>query len=126
MNRAGGKARGRIAKAFDCGSFGELTVCEISALSGLSESAIYARIKAGAKCSELCLRHIERKMRATKTRYTDAMYSTGSMAIHIAVKLVRDYPKKAPTAAQLQSAYGMSRATAYRWRDAMIDAGIQP
>jgi predicted DNA-binding transcriptional regulator AlpA len=126
VSRAGGELRGRIAKVFDCGSFGNLTVCEISAFSGRSERSIYARIKAGAKGSELCLRHIERKRSAPKTRYTDAMHSTGSMAIHIAVKLVRDYPKKAPTAAQLQSIYGMSRATAYRWRGAMIDAGIQP
>ena len=42
----------------------------------------------------------------------------------IAFRIGRQY-RNVPSAKQLQSDFGMSRATAYRWRRAFIAAGIQ-
>lgn len=49
-----------------------------------------------------------------------------SRCIELALRVVRAYPNRMPTVDSLQRTFGMSRATAYRWRAALLDAGVLP
>lgn len=55
-------------------------------------------------------------------RYRDAP-GRGSN-IEIAVRLARAFPDRPPTLDFLQQQFGMSRSTAYRWRQRWIAAGV--
>lgn len=63
------------------------------------------------------------------THYTENLYtgtpgcSTHSHAF-VACRMALWFPNTPPTVAQLMHQFGMSRATAYRWRRAMLDARL--
>ena len=42
-----------------------------------------------------------------------------------AVRIARHYGGRIPTVAQLRADFGMSRATAYRWRAAFLEGGAE-
>jgi hypothetical protein len=52
--------------------------------------------------------------------------STQTMCVTIAVRLVRAYGERIPSAAQIQSDFNCSRATAFRWRAALRDSLRNP
>lgn len=59
--------------------------------------------------------------------YRGAAYSpitcvSSHHGIHLAMRIALTYLARNPTAEELQSKFGMSRATAYRWVAAMRDA----
>lgn len=45
-----------------------------------------------------------------------------SVTLTAALRLVRTYGDRAPSIESLQADFGVSRATAYRWRAAFIDS----
>lgn len=47
---------------------------------------------------------------------------TAACAISFGIRLALAFPTRAPTVDELRSAFGVSRATAYRWRRAWLDA----
>ena len=114
--------RRRVATAHDCGEHGQLTVRQISAITGITEPVIYRRVQNGVT-GEGLLSPPKHGVRQPGS-YVDNAVSTGNLILHTAVKLAIAHRSKAPTIAHLREQYGMSRATAYRWRAAFIDAGL--
>jgi predicted DNA-binding transcriptional regulator AlpA len=100
------------AKKFCCGPYGRLTVKQICAISGMSDGAIRHRISSGFSGDKLLARRLPLGGKRKCDLYTDKPCQS---TIELAVKLARAYPTKPPTVRKLISAYGMSRATAYRW-----------
>lgn len=114
-------------RTHDCGTHGVLTTQQAAAKAGISATSVLQRVKAGLHGDDI-IEH-ERKPRDDyQTTYTDsAVHVTHGMAVNVAVRIVRDFPNRVPTAQELQQRFGMSRATAYRWRAAVADAyGAQP
>lgn len=57
--------------------------------------------------------------------YTDAVagaWGTSTITITIACRVAAAFPDRVPSVAELRARFGMSRATAYRWRAALRDA----
>lgn len=63
-------------------------------------------------------------MRPYGTKWSDDLpvARSANLMLTIAISIARRYPKTAPSVEALQSAFGMSRATAYRYRRAFLDA----
>lgn len=53
------------------------------------------------------------------THDSRAICGTTHITILTAVRIAKQYSHRLPTVAELMDAYGMSRATAYRWRSAL-------
>jgi predicted DNA-binding transcriptional regulator AlpA len=106
------RRRNYSAKKFCCGAHGRLTVKQICAISGMTNSAIRNRISSGFRGDALVAPRLALGGRRKCDLYTDKPCQS---TIELAVKLARAYPTKPPTVRRLISAYGMSRATAYRW-----------
>lgn len=49
-------------------------------------------------------------------------HTTGTLHIYMAFAIAARYPDRIPEARELQHEFSLSRATAYRWRRAMLDA----
>ena len=60
-----------------------------------------------------------RDYRDSLTRDSSQVAHSG---IHTAIAIAHRFTHHAPTVAQLREAFNMSRATAYRWRRAWLDA----
>jgi hypothetical protein len=54
-----------------------------------------------------------------RTRQVGLNQCTGN--VQMAIRVTRRFPHEIPSVQQLQDAFGMSRATAYRWRRALMD-----
>lgn len=66
-------------------------------------------------------------MKRRKQDWTlDASGSGYALTASTAFRIAMAHPKHAPAATVLVARYGMSLATAYRWRRAMLDAGWKP
>ena len=120
--------RGRIPKRHDCGHHGLLTAREISAISGVCESAIHQRIRNGVSGEALADPKSTTRPRGEAYTVRDAGVpaTTGITRVAVAVSICRRFPDAPPTVDLLRREYGMSRATAYRWRAAFVDAmGLQ-
>lgn len=66
---------------------------------------------------------LPRRRRQRAACYTEqAVHTTGHVAVQVALR----FAGRAPSVAQLREEFGMSRATAYRWRRAFLDALGQP
>lgn len=115
---------GRKPRRHDCGEHGWLTAGEIAERAGLSYSAINDRLRRGVKGAALlapATPHVRRRGTAV-TAWTDkGMHTCGSITIAAALRIVRLWPDRPPSVAQLRETFGVSRATAYRWRAAWID-----
>lgn len=59
-------------------------------------------------------------------RYTSEISGVGSrsekVSLRVAMQLIVLFPHRNPTVQELQDKFGMSRATAFRWRAALIEA----
>ncbi|MFC3715191.1 hypothetical protein ACFONC_03375 [Luteimonas soli] len=51
-----------------------------------------------------------------------AVHTTGTGTVNLAVRLALRFGGRPPSVAHLCAEFGMSRATAYRWRRAFLDA----
>lgn len=51
-----------------------------------------------------------------------AVHTTGNGTVHLAVRVALRFGGRPPSVAHLCTEFGMSRATAYRWRRAFLDA----
>lgn len=115
--------RGITPRRYDCGSHGLLTAKQISAVSGRALNSVYVRIKSGYTGERLVAHRIvvERSVgrRCFRAECTPTL---GNSAIFLACKLARKFTSRPPTVSELREQFGMSRATAYRWRAAFIDA----
>jgi len=70
---------------------------------------------------------LPRRRRQRAASYTEqAVHTTGHGTVHVAVQVALRFAGRAPSVAQLREEFGMSRATAYRWRRAFLDALGQP
>ena len=106
--------RGKPAKKHDCGSHGLLTADAIARVSGLSVVTIYGRIRRGVRGEQLLLS--APKHRPHHGIYRDHCAGIGAAGgIEIACRFARMFRDRAPTANEVRSSFGMSRATAYRW-----------
>ena len=116
--------RGPAAKRHDCGSHGMLTVREIAAVAGINQNSVYRRLGYGVKGEALCQPREKRPARKVECDYkgTSVVATSGAVMVAVAVQIALAYPRRPPTVDELRSRYNMSRATAYRWRAAFIDA----
>lgn len=116
----------RQAKRYDCGVHGRLTVAQIAHTAGLHESTIYQRIGRGVSGAGLVSPAMPHKARwAKRSRenwHDNEAHTSGRLIVYLAARVARRYPNRAPTAAELQQNFGMSRASAYRWAAAFQDA----
>ena len=118
------------AQRHDCGDFGSLRAREIAELAGVKVTTVYARIREGISGEELCRppsshadRHLKKRRGYTMNQPATSGNVTASTAVRIAVR----FKNRAPDVAELTRDFGMSRATAYRWRNAFLDAlGMAP
>lgn len=107
----------------DCGQHGWLTVKQIHKRTGVPERTIRDRVQRGVTGDELMRARIGARETRSETTYRDAAVRTGGVGtIELAVRVARAFPCRVPTVKELQSMFGMHRATAYRWREAFIDA----
>ena len=113
-----------MARLHDCGPHGRLTAKQIAALAGISRGMVSIRISSGLR-GEALVAPAKRGVRLPGD-YTVSVGTIGHIGIHVAVRLAVSHRDRAPTIAHLRDQYGMSRATAYRWRAAFIDAGVSP
>lgn len=121
MNLKQWAARRRPARRFDCGSHGPLTVAEMIKVSGLSESSIRNRIARGVVGDRL----IAPRQQGVRGNvdYVEGLHLDSVAAnLHKAILIGRDFAARVPTVHELKNKYGMSRATAYRWRAAIAAA----
>lgn len=49
-------------------------------------------------------------------------HTSHSLYLMVAIRMTRKYGKRIPSVQELQDDFGMSRATAFRWRAALRDA----
>lgn len=113
--------RGAVAKRYDCGEHGRLTTREIAAQAGITASSVHNRIARGIRGDALCA-----PKAAPRRRHSVCFTATATPAgvpavFYMALKLLRMFPTRAPSAAFLRHSFGMSRATAYRYRRAWLD-----
>lgn len=60
---------------------------------------------------------------ARRATYTGrVIHTNGAGTVNLAVRLALRFGGQAPSVPQLRNEFGMSRATAYRWRRAFLDA----
>lgn len=117
-----GKSEVGVTK-HDCGEHGWLTVKQIHQRMGIPASTIRDRVQRGVTGEELMRVRIGAREDRKETTYRDGAVRTGGVGtIALAVTVARAFPTRAPTVEELQSMFGMHRATAYRWREAFIDA----
>lgn len=114
-------------KTYDCGPVaGHLTAREIAKRAEVSLPAVYARIGRGVTGTALLVpdqRGRHAAPRSGPVGYRDAVVHTGGIgAAYLAAKIATRWPGVPPPLDGLQSEYGMSKATAYRWRMAFADA----
>lgn len=115
--------RGPQAALHDCGKHGRLTVAQIAGIAGVSANSIYCRIRMGVAGEKLCESRTARKSQGRKVSYRGQdIHTVGSVNIAVAVTIARAYTTRPPSIDQLRNRFQMSRATAYRWRAAFVDA----
>ena len=115
--------RGPAAKLHDCGEHGRLTAYQIAGKAGVHETTIYRRIRLGVRGADLCLPRLERKRAASTACYRgESIRTMGHVGIAVAVTIARAWPTRPPTVQELRNRFEMSRATAFRWRAAFVDA----
>lgn len=54
--------------------------------------------------------------------HRESVHTAGCVTIATACRIAAAYPGRVPSVAELRARFGMSRATAYRWRAALRDA----
>jgi transposase len=110
------------AELHDCGKHGMLAVKDIARKTGLSERTIRDRLARGMEGEELLRPKIgARETRKDTTFRDDVVRTSGAGAMAIAIRIARSFPNRVPTAKELRDKFGMSQATAYRWRQSIID-----
>lgn len=113
--------KGRPGRKFDCGACGALTVAEMIKVSGLAESSIRNRIARGV----VGVRLIAPRQQGVRGHadYVEGLHlDPVAVRLHKAILIGRAFAARVPTVHELKSRYGMSRATAYRWRAAIAAA----
>lgn len=112
----------RKVKRYDCGSHGRLTVKQIADLTGLAEGSIRNRLALGRRGEELCVPRVVRAPHQVVQYRGREVRTTGNLGIAVACRIARAFSDREPTVDALRSMFDMSRATAYRWRRAWLDA----
>jgi hypothetical protein len=111
-------------RVHDCGAYGRLTTSAVAARAGVKRSTVSSRRAAGVHGEALCAPPLPvgvgRRSRQSGD-YREALHCERT-TVTTAVRIARAFPHRAPTAADLMTRFGMSRATAYRWRRAFLDA----
>lgn len=114
-------------KTYDCGPVaGHLTAREIAKRAEVSLPTVYDRIGRGVTGTALLApdqRGRHAAPRSGPVGYRDAVVHTGGIgAAYLAARIATRWPGVPPPLDGLQSEYGMSKATTYRWRMAFADA----
>ena len=111
----------RIAKRFDCGAAGKLTVADIARATGLTTGGVHDRIARGWRGEQLVAGRCAPKPPAETFRGR-AHLPEGCAAIYLGVCVARRFGDKVPSVDALREQFGVCRATAYRWRAAYAAA----
>lgn len=114
--------RGRPAAKHDCGEYGVLTAGQIARLAGINVASVHHRIGRGVKGAALCAPKTQPGQRYGESYVVRVVPSGAKAALFLALRIIRLYGSRTPTVESLRSEFGMSRASAYRWRRAWLDA----
>ena len=114
------KKRGAPTRKYDCGQHGKLTAREICWRAGINRASAYRRIEAGWRGEKLVL-----PAGATRKEMKPVPAAPRLHNLMLAVAVAEKYPKRVPTAEELQALRPMSRAQANAWRKAIACARRQ-
>lgn len=117
------------ARLIDCGEAGFLTGAEVALRAGIAIETVRSRLESNWPPDRMLetayQHHAGRDGKSFRAALYDAPSGTRHGGLLLAARVALRYRGHAPTVEQLVADFGMSRATAYRWRGAFLDAGAE-
>lgn len=102
----------RRQKLYDVGGGRRMSAKEISAHTGITVHAVYARVHRGDSGRQLLIKNGNRKRSGMARSPTQ----------HIAFKIAFAFGRRVPTTAEIRRLHPMSDTSAMRWRNAIRQA----